>query len=83
MRVVLTKHASRALRSLSANTERRIRSKLDQLALDEAGLRNMIKALKGGSGALRLRIGDWRVIYSVEGDDLIVLRIAHRREAYR
>jgi mRNA-degrading endonuclease RelE of RelBE toxin-antitoxin system len=32
---------------------------------------------------MRLRIGDWRVIYAVEGDTLVVTRIAHRREAYR
>jgi mRNA interferase RelE/StbE len=33
----------------------------------------------------RIRVGDYRIIYRVEDDQLIVLvvRIAHRREAYR
>jgi len=33
----------------------------------------------------RIRIGDYRVIYSIDGDLLIVtvVRVGHRREAYR
>jgi len=29
------------------------------------------------------RIGDYRVIFDVEGDELVVLRVGHRREIYR
>ena len=31
----------------------------------------------------RLRVGDYRFIYRVEGRLVIVVRVAHRREAYR
>ena len=43
------------------------------------------KALRGEPGLLRVRVGDYRVIYTVEDNILLVLvvRIAHRREAYR
>jgi mRNA interferase RelE/StbE len=43
-----------------------------------------VKALKG-SDRYRLRVGDWRVIYTLLDDRLVVLvlRVAHRREAYR
>ena len=43
-------------------------------------------ALKGGlRGLRRLRVGDYRVVYEVQEDALIVLiiRVAHRRDAYR
>ena len=57
--------------------------KIDELAENPrpAGL----KKLKGPAGFLRIRVGDYRVIYCVHDDVLIVLvvRIAHRREAYR
>jgi len=34
-------------------------------------------------GARRLRVGDWRVIYTIEPPDLVlVLKIGHRREVY-
>jgi mRNA interferase RelE/StbE len=31
----------------------------------------------------RLRVGDYRLIYRVEGNLVIIARVAHRREAYR
>ena len=31
----------------------------------------------------RLRVGDYRIVYQVEDKQVIVVRIAHRREAYR
>jgi mRNA interferase RelE/StbE len=42
-------------------------------------------ALVGPSGALRLRVGDWRVVYRVEDERLLVLvlQVGHRREIYR
>ena len=41
--------------------------------------------LKGGDGELRIRVGDYRVIYDVQADELaiLVLRVEHRREVYR
>lgn len=42
--------------------------------------------LKGGlRGLRRLRVGDYRIVYEVLDDALVVLviRVAHRREAYR
>ncbi len=33
-------------------------------------------------GTFKLRIGDWRVIYTVEGPTLIIQFIGHRREIY-
>ena len=43
-------------------------------------------ALKGDlRGLRRLRVGDYRVVYEVMADVLVVLavRVAHRRQAYR
>lgn len=42
--------------------------------------------LKGDlRGLRRLRVGDYRILYEVRNNDLVVLvvRIAHRRDAYR
>lgn len=35
------------------------------------------------SGTFKLRIGDWRVIYTIETDVIVVQAIGHRREIYR
>ena len=34
-------------------------------------------------GYRRLRVGDWRVIFSVEQSEVWILRIGHRREVYQ
>jgi mRNA interferase RelE/StbE len=41
--------------------------------------------LTGETDRYRIRIGSYRIIYSIEDSDLIVLivRIAHRKEVYR
>jgi mRNA interferase RelE/StbE len=40
--------------------------------------------LKGQFAGLRkYRIGDYRVIYALIGDDCLVLRIGHRKEVYK
>jgi mRNA interferase RelE/StbE len=41
--------------------------------------------LAGQPSRWRVRVGDYRIIYEVDDaeDQVLVLRIAHRREAYR
>ena len=34
-------------------------------------------------GYWKLRVGDYRVVFKVEGDDIIVLGIRHRRDIYK
>lgn len=34
-------------------------------------------------GTYRFRIGDYRVIFDIEGHDIVVLRVGHRREIYK
>ncbi len=44
-----------------------------------------VKMLRGGEhGRWRARVGDYRIVYTIEDDRLIVLvlRVAHRREVY-
>ena len=34
-------------------------------------------------GSYRFRVDDNRVIFDLEGDEIVVLRVGHRREIYR
>ena len=56
-------------------------------AIDGLGEEPLAGALlKGGLlGLRRLRVGNYRIVYEVRDDNLVVLvvRVAHRREAYR
>ena len=76
--------ARRRLRRMPNNIERTIIAKIDTLAADPAAPNNNVTTLEGGTG-FRLRVGDWRVLYSVH-PDVNLLRVAAirpRGEAYR
>jgi mRNA interferase RelE/StbE len=82
--VTITPSALRSIQSLARDIRERIRSAIDSLA--EAPRPHGIKALQGAQkGYLRLRVGEYRIIYRVEDDRLVVLVVAigHRREVYR
>jgi mRNA interferase RelE/StbE len=40
-----------------------------------------VKALKGAPG-MRLRAGDWRVLFTVKGNTITVHAVGHRREIH-
>jgi len=82
MEVRFQPKAARQLGRLPANVARLIRFKIGQLTTDPAALANNIKALKGEPGMFRLRVGDWRVIYSEDGVVIEIIRIAPRGSAY-
>ena len=75
--------ARKEFRRLDAQTRARILDALDTLSLDPMNAAG-VKRLQGREG-YRLRVGDYRVIYELDGGALVVLvlRVAHRREAYR
>ena len=80
--VVYSKAALKALIRLPADVFRKIRLKIEQYAADPASLANNVKALRGEPGILRLRVGDWRVLFTEEGVVIAVIRIAPRGDAY-
>lgn len=63
-------------------TSRRIRAKVDQFAADPASLVNNVRRLKGSENLFRLRVGDWRVIYTEDLLVLLVLKVSPRGSAY-
>lgn len=74
--ILYTVAAARALRT-HANRAKLIRSKIDRYARSPASQANNIKRLTGVD-ALRLRVGDFRVIFSETADAITVLDIGPR-----
>lgn len=81
-RVEYSRDAARTLLRMDRATARRIRSKVTQLAVDPESLANNVRALKGSDRLMRLRVGDWRVIYTEELLILLVIKVAARGSAY-
>jgi mRNA interferase RelE/StbE len=75
--------ALREFKALDRAVQRRIATHIDELAGNPFPPGS--KKLKGSPDHYRIRVGDYRVIYRVEGKRLtiLVLKIGHRREVYR
>jgi mRNA interferase RelE/StbE len=79
--LVYTKRAIRDVRKLEAPIKLRIGKAL--LRFQEDPLKYSEKITDPKLGSYRLRIGDYRVIFDLEGEDIVILRIGHRRDIYR
>jgi mRNA interferase RelE/StbE len=79
--VVYKKSVQRDLKKLSKAEARRI---LNQIEEDLSKNADAYPVLKGQFAGLRkYRVGDYRVIYAILGEDALVLRIGHRKDVYK
>jgi mRNA interferase RelE/StbE len=83
-KITYTTQAAKSLLKMPRNTANLIREKLTQIANDPFVSIPNAKKLQGRPG-YRLRVGDWRVIYEINKDQImiIVMKIAPRGEVYR
>jgi mRNA interferase RelE/StbE len=80
--VALRPSAAKELRKLPLDQRRRISKAIDSLA--EESRPHGVKKMVGGT-VWRIRVGEYRVVYSIVDDQLVVeiIRIGHRRDIYR
>ena len=80
----ITKTARRHLNAMPKNVERTIIQKIRHVAADPLAPNNNVTALKGVDG-FRLRVGDRRVLYTldIETRSMTIAAILPRGDAYR
>ena len=84
MRVEWSVRSIKDMRRLSPGNRELVIAKIEQYAENPAALANQVRSLTN-SKYLRLRVGNYRVIFSAESGAvaiMLVLRVRHRREAY-
>lgn len=81
-RVEFAAAALRQLRKLDRVAQRRVQAAVELLAGEPRP--SGAKKLVGGDGEWRVRTGDYRIVYEIHDNVLVVLVIAvgHRREIY-
>lgn len=84
-KIEFKKSAAKEFASLSKNVKIKILDSLQVLSANPYTEILSIKKLKGLEKAYRLRIGDYRVIYSVESNVLtiMVIKIGRRKDIYK
>ena len=81
-KVVIPKPVQKQLSDLPKNQRDRLITDIRLLA--EVSRPSGVKKLKGYENIYRIRVGDYRVIYEVKDQEMLVLIISsvHRRDAY-
>jgi mRNA interferase RelE/StbE len=81
MRFKLTTDAKRYLDTLDKSTIDRIYEALRSMTREPPT--GDIKPLSGSDTLYRLRVGDFRIIYEIDGNNVIIEKIAPRGQAYK
>ena len=73
-------YAEKDLRSIDKKDAVRI---LERLLSLENGLSGDIKKLTNFTPEYRLRIGNYRALFEIDGNSIIIYRVLHRKESYK
>ena len=82
-RLVLHAEAVKEIRALPKKTKQTVKEVIDSLR--ETPIPLAAKHLKGRKNTLRIRVGDYRILYEVHATEIVVyvVEVAHRKEVYR
>jgi mRNA interferase RelE/StbE len=83
MKLVIETAALKVLLRMPKDEANGLRAKLNTFAADPYGSHPWAKAFGGGRG--RIRQGDWRAVFEMDGTTLVitVLKVGNRKEIYR
>ncbi len=77
MKITLNKQAKKAIERLDIFTKQRIRQGIYNLPSGD------IKRLRGYTDLYRLRIGDWRILFTMIADRITIEDVLPRGDAYK
>jgi mRNA interferase RelE/StbE len=78
-----TPQAARELKKLPKNWQKRVIQKLDYFVSSKKPLSFASHLINYEIGQYRFRIADYRVIFDLEEETLVILSVGHRREIYK
>ena len=80
-KIAFKKSVSRDLKKIDKEQAKRILKKIEDELTQKA---DSLPTLSGKfSGLRKFRVGEFRVVFSIIGDTALILRIRHRKEAYK
>lgn len=83
MKIIFSENAFRQLSKLERITQKRINSKLDFYLSQNNPLDFAERLTDHQFGDWRFRVGDYRILFDVEKDKIIILKIGHRKDSYK
>lgn len=80
-KVLFTQKALKDLENIDKEMQSRIATKLKEYAKEP--LRYARRLISPKIGTYRFRVGDYRVIFDIDRENIVILRIGHRKSIYK
>ena len=81
--ITITKTARKDIKKLSPQIQKRLKSKLEFFIAQKDPLVFAEPLTEPINAQYRFRVGNYRVLFDIEGHNLVILHVQHRREVYR
>lgn len=78
-----TKKSKREFVNLDNQVKKRVINKLDFWTGSGDPLRFAENLTNSELGEYRFRVGDYRIVFDVEGENIVILVVKHRKEVYK
>ena len=79
-RVLFKPQAIKDVSKLERNEQERIIDKIEKM---KTGLSGDVSRLTAYTPEFRLRVGDFRILFEIDDDNIIIYRVVNRRDAYK
>ena len=80
---VFSKTAKKDIEKLDGQIRTRLKKRFEYFANVDDISRHAKKLVNTQAGQYRLRVGDYRIIFDMQGSLCVVLRVQHRSDIYR
>ena len=79
--ITYKKSVAKDLKRIDTQNAKRILDKIDEELVEDP---ERFPALTGSFAGLRkFRVGDYRIIFAIMDDNVLILRVQHRKDVYR
>ena len=79
--ILYTKTAFNDIKKLDLVVKKRIKKKIEYFSDDP--IVHAKKLIEFSIGSYRWRIGDYRIIFDIDKENIVILRVKHRKESYK
>lgn len=81
--IVFTKSAQKDIQKLDLLVKKRVQKKLEYFINNEDPLQFAVSLVASEIGMYRWRIGVFRIIFDIDRDTIVILRVRRRRDLYK
>jgi mRNA interferase RelE/StbE len=81
--ILLSSEAHKDIKRLDTVIKKRLQKKLMEVSQAKDITTLSKRLINHDAGDYRIRIGDYRIIFDLDGNEIFILRVRHRREVYR